>query len=503
MVVDCACGIGYGSEILLQNPDVLKYIGVDPSEAAIHEAGKRSAQDNVVFRLGSLESLPDEVRGADTFVMLETLEHTTDPDAALKSVASVLGRNSILIGTVPSKAYEELCEKAYSPNPYHLQRFAQEELTGLLSKHFPAHELMAAEFRVGTLLRRIADESLGPGEVISMPPDQRGRIAGSILFIAGHQHMVKTALAKLGSACQFYPSISKAEMDLQEIKPVREAFADVEERVRHRDIVIKAQAQLVDDRDHLIRSHDAAIAARDAAIREQTAMIDDRVEAMRRLEEMIVARDEAVAAQSRMLEEREGVMLRLEEMIAARDDAVAAQGRMLEERAGVMQRLEEMIAARDEAVAAQSRMLEERAGVMGRLEEMVAARDEAVAAQASLIDDRDDLIKTLEASISERVALIHAQMAMIDERDRMYKDLEATVKKRDGLLESQGRELEEKAAAMRQLRTAITTGEQGLQEVTSRLTESDSNREELARELAKLESNALVRLLRFLRVMPS
>lgn len=88
---DCACGIGYGSQYLLENEKVTSYFGIDPSSEAIEHAKLNYKSLHANFEQGVLEGLPSGLGKVDTFVMLETLEHVEDPDIALKSVRAHIG----------------------------------------------------------------------------------------------------------------------------------------------------------------------------------------------------------------------------------------------------------------------------------------------------------------------------------------------------------------------------------------------------------------------------
>src|SRR3569832_2419028 len=82
VVVDCACGIGYSSEIICRQEEVCSYLGIDPSEDAIEYARKAYAGERVRFATGTLEENSCLSSSVDTFLMFETLEHTATPGGA-------------------------------------------------------------------------------------------------------------------------------------------------------------------------------------------------------------------------------------------------------------------------------------------------------------------------------------------------------------------------------------------------------------------------------------
>ena len=115
-VLDCACGVGYGTAILADAkaaPASVKGVDIDP--AAAEYAAQRYAKDNISFHQGDGALLDDPV-GFDTIVSLETIEHVPDPVAILTNFERLLRPGGILIGSVPVTPSVDV-------NPFHLHDF--------------------------------------------------------------------------------------------------------------------------------------------------------------------------------------------------------------------------------------------------------------------------------------------------------------------------------------------------------------------------------------------
>lgn len=136
MTVDVACGIGYGSKILCENQQVTKYVGVDYAPEALLYGEKHYATTGIDFLRGDATCLPFPDGVVDTVVSLETLEHLHQPEAAIREFSRILGPSGIIVGSVPTRAYEELSATLYGGNPYHHKVFDLGELRALLSEHF-------------------------------------------------------------------------------------------------------------------------------------------------------------------------------------------------------------------------------------------------------------------------------------------------------------------------------------------------------------------------------
>ena len=248
-VVDCACGIGYASELMAKQAEVESYLGIDPSDDAINYAINNYSGERIRFEYGTLERNSCSYSSVDTFLMFETLEHTTNPNDALKSVRNCLKQDGLLIGSVPSAEYEALCESIYGPNPFHKQRFTKEQITELLGRHFCSVRIFSMEFVLGSLFRRLGDEFASRAEIVPpVPPAGVFGIAGSIVFVAGSEERVEEALQKIGTQTIFLPSVPKAILDRDEVEPIRAAMQSMEAMIRERDVVIIEQRQLLDKR---------------------------------------------------------------------------------------------------------------------------------------------------------------------------------------------------------------------------------------------------------------
>jgi SAM-dependent methyltransferase len=205
-VLDLACGIGYGAKILLDNPAVMDYVGVDVAEDAIAEA-QRTAPAHARFITGSALDLPFDHAAFDAIVSLETLEHLEDPARAVAEFRRVLKPYGVLVGSVPTASFEDFCTGQYGKNPYHLQKFGAPELKELLAAAFPHVQLFVA--RVG-IAAALFDETGREGpfhhEVVA-ETSGGGHDYGSYLFVAAHAPLPR--------------DLAQAEAELARIKSSR------------------------------------------------------------------------------------------------------------------------------------------------------------------------------------------------------------------------------------------------------------------------------------------
>jgi SAM-dependent methyltransferase len=331
IVVDCACGIGYASDLIIKQPDVKSYLGIDPSEEAIKFAEATYTCERVRFEYGTLEKNSCNQASIDTFLMFETLEHTTNPDLALENVRACLKDDGILLGSVPSAEYEALCEATYGSNPFHLQRFTKEVIAELLGKHFDSVRVFSIEYILGSFFQQVGIESAANAKIIYPNTTvNKLEIAGSFFFIAGSEESVKEAARKIGDHPVYLPSIPKVLLDRDEVEPIRKAAQLMEEMIRERDKTISGQALMLDERWAVMQSMEEMIRERDKTISGQAHLLDERWAVMQSMEEMIHERDKTISGQAHLLDERWAVMQSMEEMIRERDDVIFKQIQLLE-----------------------------------------------------------------------------------------------------------------------------------------------------------------------------
>jgi SAM-dependent methyltransferase len=136
LVLDAACGLGYGSAILAHSAPAVRVVGIDNGDFAIPYAEKNFCPNlsNLTFRQGDVGDLSAYAdASADLVVSFETIDHLREPAQFLKEVRRVLKPGGKFICSVPNLWLDETGK---DPNPRHVHVFDFPKLAGLCADYF-------------------------------------------------------------------------------------------------------------------------------------------------------------------------------------------------------------------------------------------------------------------------------------------------------------------------------------------------------------------------------
>lgn len=99
-ILDCACGAGYGTNILAKTPGSCSVIGADIDPDSLAYANKYWTADNIKFITVDMLRI-DLGNIFDSIVSLESIEHVARPDIVLERFTSMMLPGANLIVSVP------------------------------------------------------------------------------------------------------------------------------------------------------------------------------------------------------------------------------------------------------------------------------------------------------------------------------------------------------------------------------------------------------------------
>lgn len=131
VVLDIGCGEGYGGAQLGRRAK--QVVACDLAEEAVQHARAKYADANVRWAVCDAQALPFAEGSFDVICSLQVIEHFTDTEAHLESVARMLRPNGWHYVATPNIA---LMSEQEAANEYHLRDFDAADLQGALERHF-------------------------------------------------------------------------------------------------------------------------------------------------------------------------------------------------------------------------------------------------------------------------------------------------------------------------------------------------------------------------------
>jgi ubiquinone/menaquinone biosynthesis C-methylase UbiE len=137
VVLDIACGSGYGTHLLATRGGARLVIAADRSNDALG-ATRRLQTRGVHLIRTSTEALPLADASVDVVTSIETIEHLDHPDAYLRELRRVLRPSGVAIISTPRNESETRHRPA---NPFHVREYSASEFQATLASTFQRIEM--------------------------------------------------------------------------------------------------------------------------------------------------------------------------------------------------------------------------------------------------------------------------------------------------------------------------------------------------------------------------
>lgn len=138
VVLDAACGTGYGTAMLAKK--ARNVVGVDNSRDAILHGIKNYQKTNVHFMQMDCCQISFKDNSFDVVISFETLEHITNMNLFLKELQRVLKPGGVLLVSTPNRPLYAVYNKGRA-NIYHCLELDENEFRQLLSKYFAIEKI--------------------------------------------------------------------------------------------------------------------------------------------------------------------------------------------------------------------------------------------------------------------------------------------------------------------------------------------------------------------------
>lgn len=133
IIIDGACGVGYGSYILVQNPNTQLVQSLDISNDALTHAKQYFNNEKIEFKIKNLEDETlDDLQKADYFISFETIEHLPTPEKYIEKISKVIKDDGLFIGSTPNETIMPFIQQNFL---FHTRHFTVGQIDEILKKY--------------------------------------------------------------------------------------------------------------------------------------------------------------------------------------------------------------------------------------------------------------------------------------------------------------------------------------------------------------------------------
>jgi len=149
IVLDVACGTGYGCQLISKKGEASKVTGIDISSESIKFAKKNYQENNIDYLVDDAQTLISQKNNSfDLITSFETIEHISNPEEFIKQTKKLLKKDGILIISTPNtNTYPK-------GNKYHIREQTPKEFYSLLKKYYTYTENYYQKFYLSNLISK-------------------------------------------------------------------------------------------------------------------------------------------------------------------------------------------------------------------------------------------------------------------------------------------------------------------------------------------------------------
>ena len=321
VVLDAACGEGYGSDLIASTAE--RVTGLDIDAETVERARETyKGRKNLRFLQGSIEKIPLENASVDAVVSFETIEHVPEAvqQSFLEEISRVLRPDGFLIMSTPNKKiYSDL---NHYKNEFHIKEFYKDEFLAFLGQKFKHVKLYNQAFRVVSMIGSGDEgENALPCYVSDNTGDRDGKY---YIAVASNEPVEVKGLASvyLGDAGE-YGRVMQRILELQreeeernrhigeldeEIKRAGETIRRLQAENEERNGHIRYLDKEIEDKDVCIQQMEQEIKVRDEHIRQMDQEKEKQIGYIRDMQDELQKQNEEIARLNQLAGEKEALL---------------------------------------------------------------------------------------------------------------------------------------------------------------------------------------------------
>ena len=360
VVLDIACGEGFGTALLARSAAKVIGIDIDPNVVS-HAAEKYQAVTNASFVIGDCRAIPLDDRSVDLIVSFETIEHIVEHTKLVSEFDRVLRPNGAIIISSPNK--ENYNAGRDQPNPFHVNELSNDALIALFQKRFPHMREYGQRLAIASFLLEKKRKGVGSKVLQSFMTGEHGASVGS-RPLRKFLYSVLVCARRENALVILKPSVH--------LDPDDDLFTEQERVLRWASGLNQENEQL--KRQNRLTRDASENAKKSAAVAtEETRSLSAIADKLTR------QRDEA---QAQVVSLTARLAKSEEDLAGAREAAAALTARLAESEQNLAAEREAAAARHNESKTALARRMEETAALSG----MLATSEQDLAAAQETVD---------------------------------------------------------------------------------------------------------------------
>jgi 2-polyprenyl-3-methyl-5-hydroxy-6-metoxy-1,4-benzoquinol methylase len=320
IVLDVACGSGYGARVLARQASRVLAFDIEP--AVVSRLSADEAVENLELLAARAEQVPLRSGVVDLVTAFEVIEHVQHPEELVREAARVVRPGGIVLISTPNKAvYTDARDYR---NAYHVKEFYREEFLELLRSNFSEVRLLTQQLRAGSVIAT-GGEAAGSGVVLTTGPlpDVGRTVTEPMYFLAAcTPQPVDLAIPAVSIYLdlsdgllqewehRYSATLKEIDRVNAELRRVGQWGRQLESDIHARDeALVKTTRRFESDcaaRDRTIRALQREMRLemerRDQQIDQLKVSLEERLRWVRSLEGDVASRDEQILAAYRELE---------------------------------------------------------------------------------------------------------------------------------------------------------------------------------------------------------
>ena len=400
IVLDAACGEGYGSNILAKYAQ--KVIGIDIDHESVARARKTYGQkSNLIFQQGNIENLDFADNSIDIIVSFETIEHVPENTQIkfLNEINRVLKKEGTLLMSTPNKKiYSDLY---HYKNEFHVKEFYHDEFVQFLHAKFEFVRLFNQAFRVFSIIARCDrdDENISYySKDTAYNSDGKYYIA-----LASHHKINDITISSL-----YVDHMNEYEENIQRILTLQKEEANRNNHIKELDNELKQREEAIqelqqenNDRNGHIKKLDTELQLRNDAVQKLQQENNDRNNHIQNLDREIDKNREIIRELQLENSDRNNHIAHLDMIIAQNNNVIAQQKDMNESQLDQIVKQSELIAQQSERIIVQSEKIGRVIEQNIKQAEQVEQLSQVIRQKNQEIHDQANKEQTYEQKIAE------------------------------------------------------------------------------------------------------